>query len=143
MFWDASALVPLLVEEARSDTLRSLYDHDDKMTVWWGSAVECASAIARLEREERLTVVGVRQALEKLDRLRGTWNEFHPSEELRATAIRFVRVHPLRAADALQLASAFLVAEGRPSTLEFVSLDDKLCEAARREGFPLPLLPGS
>jgi len=140
MFWDTSALVPLLVEEARSGALRSLYNQDGQMTVWWASAVECASAIARLEREGRLSVVGVGQALEKLDRLRGEWNEFHPSEELRATAIRFVRVHPLRAADALQLASAFLDAEGRPSSLEFVSLDERLCEAAQREGFPLPIL---
>ena len=140
MFWDTSALVPLLVEEARSGALRSLYKQDGQMTVWWASAVECASAIARLEREGRLSVAGVRQALEKLDRLRGEWNEFHPSEELRATAIRFVRVHPLRAADALQLASAFLDAEGRPSSLEFVSLDERLCEAAQREGFPLPIL---
>jgi uncharacterized protein len=44
-------------------------------------------------------------------------------------------VHPLRAADALQLAAAVVAAERDPPSLEFVSLDDRLLEAASREGF--------
>jgi hypothetical protein len=44
-------------------------------------------------------------------------------------------VHPLRAADSLQLAAAIIAAEREPTTLEFVSLDDRLGEAASREGF--------
>ena len=52
-------------------------------------------------------------------------------------AIRFLRVHPLRAADALQLAAAFVAAERRPSSLELVTLDDWLAAAARKEGFLL------
>jgi hypothetical protein len=51
--------------------------------------------------------------------------------------VRFLRVHPLRAADALQLAAAFLAAERRPSSLELVTLDDRLADAARKEGFEL------
>jgi hypothetical protein len=46
-----------------------------------------------------------------------------------------LRVHPLRAAGALQLAAAYLVAERRPSTLEIVTLDDRLRHAGRKEGF--------
>ncbi len=49
--------------------------------------------------------------------------------------MRFLRVHPLRAADALQLAAAFVLADRRPSTLELVTLDDRLAVAARKEGF--------
>ncbi len=37
--------------------------------------------------------------------------EIDPSDEIRETAARFLRVHPLRAADALQLAAAFAAAE--------------------------------
>jgi hypothetical protein len=48
-----------------------------------------------------------------------------------------LRVHPLRAADALQLAAAFIAAERRPSSLEVVTLDDRLAAAARKEGFVL------
>ena len=55
--------------------------------------------------------------------------------------MRFLRVHPLRAADALQLAAAFIAAERRPSSLEVVTLDDRLAAAARKEGFALIELP--
>ena len=51
--------------------------------------------------------------------------------------MRFLRVHPLRAADALQLGAAFAAAEGRPSSLTVITLDERLAEAARREGFVL------
>jgi hypothetical protein len=37
--------------------------------------------------------------------------------------------------DALQLAAAFAAAEGRPASLELITLDDRLCMAARKEGF--------
>jgi hypothetical protein len=55
--------------------------------------------------------------------------------EIKMTARRLLRVHPLRAADALQLAAAFVASERRPPTLEFVCLADRLNDAARREGF--------
>jgi hypothetical protein len=45
-----------------------------------------------------------------------------PTLGVRDLTIRLLRVHSLRAADALQLAAAITVAEGRPSSLEFVTL---------------------
>jgi len=54
---------------------------------------------------------------------------------VRETATRLLRVHPLRAADALQLAAAFIAAEQRPASLEMITLDDRLANAARKEGF--------
>jgi hypothetical protein len=54
-----------------------------------------------------------------------------------------LRVHPLRAADALQLAAAYIAAERRPSSLELVILDDRLAAAARREGFVLLEVPST
>jgi hypothetical protein len=50
-------------------------------------------------------------------------------------------VHPLRTADALQLAAAFVVAERRPSSLEVVTLDDRLAAAAGKGGFVLVGVP--
>ena len=49
----------------------------------------------------------------------------------------FLRVHPLRAADALQLAAAFVAAERRPASLQVVTLDERLADAMRKEGFAL------
>ena len=109
---------------------------------WWGTRVECISAVARLEREQKLSGAGVAAALARLNTLAASWNEIQPVEELRETAGRFLRVHNLRAADALQLAAAFLASERRPPSLEFVSLDDRLSAAAEREGFILTPVPG-
>ncbi len=65
------------------------------------------------------------------------WQEVDPSDDVRETAARLLRVHPLRAGDALQLAAAFVAASGRPSTLDFVVLDERLAMAAQKEGFAL------
>ena len=74
-------------------------------------------------------------ALQRLRQLSAGWHEVDPSDEIRESAVRFLRVHPLRAADALQLAAAFAAAERRPTSLELVTLDDRLADAARKEGF--------
>jgi len=70
-----------------------------------------------------------------LRRLAHAWHEIDASDPIRETAVRLLRVHPLRAADALQLAAAYAAAERRPSSLEVVTLDDRLATAARKEGF--------
>ena len=136
-FWDASAIVPLLVAESTTRSLQALANQDSDLLVWWGSQVECASALARLERGALLDVKGAASAFDRLKQLANGWHEIEPSETVRENALRFLRVHPLRAADALQLAAAFLAAERRPSTLEVVTLDERLADAARKEGFEL------
>lgn len=134
-FWDASAIVPLLVAEESTRRLQALAAKDAAMLVWWGSAVECISALARLERNSALNARAMTLALQRLRQLTAGWHEVDPSDEIRETAARFLRVHPLRAADALQLAAAFAAAERRPASLEIVTLDDRLANAARKEGF--------
>lgn len=136
-FWDASALVPLLVTEPPRDALLALLDADPIMVVWWGAPVECASAIARRERDGSLALSDASAAFDRLKQLARGWQEVLPSDPVRSVALRLLRVHPLRAADSLQLAAALVAAEHEPATLEFVSLDDRLNDAASREGFRL------
>jgi hypothetical protein len=134
-FWDASAIVPLLIAEESTGRLQALAAKDSGMLVWWGSAVECISALARLERDGALNARAMTLALQLLHKLSAGWHEVDPSDEIRETAARFLRVHALRAADALQLAAAFAAAERRPASLEIVTLDERLANAARKEGF--------
>jgi predicted nucleic acid-binding protein len=134
-FWDASAIVPLLVAEASTPRLLAVAAEDPAMLVWWSSEVECASAIARVEREAAIDASAVIAAFARLSQLKSAWHEIDPSDAVRETANRLLRVHPLRAADALQLAAAFAAAEGRPPSLELITLDDRLSVAARKEGF--------
>jgi len=135
-FWDSSALVPLIVRQRASGRMRSLYRSDAGVLAWWGARVECESAVSRLEREGRLRRRSASAARGRLDRFAATWQEVQPTELLRDHARRLLRVHDLRAADALQLAAGGAAAEGRPATLGFVCLDDRLAAAAEREGFP-------
>ncbi len=134
-FWDASALVPLLIVEPTTRRLQTLAARDPEMLVWWGSEVECVSALARMERAAALDPRAANLAYDRLDQLADGWYEIEASEIVRETAIRFLRVHVLRAADALQLAAAFVAAENRPASLQLVTLDDRLADAARKEGF--------
>lgn len=136
-FWDASALVPLLVDEPSTRPLQALATNDPAMLVWWGTEVECASAVARLEREGTLDDRGAGSAFKRLAELAAAWHEVDANDALRETAVRFLRVHPLRASDAVQLAAAFLAAERRPATLDIVALDDRLRSAAQKEGFAI------
>jgi hypothetical protein len=136
-FWDSSALVPLLAAEPATRRVHTLYSQDAEAIVWWATPVECASAIARLERDEALSPSDAATAFARLDALAASWLQVEPSDEVRETARRFLRVHPLRAADALQLAAAFVAAERRPPTMTVVTLDDKLRTAAGREGFQI------
>lgn len=135
-FWDASAVVPLLLRQGASAAARSLYRRDPDVVVWWGTAVEAESAISRLEREGRLAAGEGASARKRLGELEAGWTEVQPTVGARRTAGRLLRVHDLRAADALQLAAALALADGDPASLPFVCLDVRLSAAAGREGFP-------
>ena len=105
------------------------------MAAWWGTTVECRSVFARLAREPGSKFKGIRRAAESLEDLARTWLEILPSERVRETAVRLLAVHPLRAADSLQLAAA-LVWSGMPPRGHVVTcLDRRLRKAASLEGF--------
>ena len=105
------------------------------MATWWDSKVECSSALNRLLREGALEADGFDRVSGRLEALSASWIEVQATEKLRRRALRLLRVHPLRAADALQLAAALVASEENPTTLPFLSSDARLSEAARKEGF--------
>ena len=134
-FWDSSAILPLLLAEPTTRAMQTTVAKDSTMLVWWATEVECASALARLEREDALEDAATRLAFDRLRQLASGWHEIDPSDAIREAAVRFLRVHALRAGEALQLAAAFVAAERRPPSLEVVTLDERLAGAARKEGF--------
>jgi predicted nucleic acid-binding protein len=134
-FWDTSALIPLLVQQPSSARLRDIQRRDAAVAIWWGTPVEIASGLARLQRDGALARSGLRQAYAALDGLRARATEIEPTEEVRSRALRLLAVHPLRAGDALQLAAALIWSQERVRGVGFVSMDDRLRGAAAREGF--------
>lgn len=134
-FWDSSAVIPLLVAEPHRERVLAVLDQDRTMLVWWGTPIECSSAIARRERQGHMRTEASTGAFERLRALQSAWHEIAPSAAVRAAVQRLLRVHPLRTADALQLAAAIVAAEHEPAALDFVSLDERLSVAAQKEGF--------
>ncbi len=134
-YWDSSALVPLLVAEETTDSLLDLYRSDSEVITWWGTSIECASTLARLERENALAPADAGEAFRRLVSLSSGWHLVEATERVRETATRLLRTHDLRAADSLQLAAAQVASEHRPASLELVCRDSRLAQAANREGF--------
>ena len=135
-FWDSSAMLPLLVEQQSTSRAKALLaDEADSPLVWWSTMTECASALSRLEREMVIDAKMFDRALGVLKILSSSWHEIQPSRLLRDKAVRLLRLHPIRAADAHQLAAALIASEDLNVALEVVCFDEHLCAAAKREGF--------
>jgi len=134
-FWDTSAIVPLCLRESQTPLVRSVAEEDGAIVVWWMTPVECYSAFARLRRNDILTRAHEDQARQAVARLAADWLEVQPSHRVREAAARALLLHPLRAADAVQLSAALLWTNGQTARRHFVCLDDRLREAAQAEGF--------
>ena len=134
-FWDSSAIIPLCLREKTSEAIKGLMKDDEDIVVWWTTRIECLSALSRRQREGVLPSGDEAKARTVLSALGATWSEVQPTETVRLRAERLLSIHPLRAADALQLASALIWAQETPRGLDFVCLDQNLREAALKEGF--------
>lgn len=134
-FWDASAVIPLCIDEPQTKIVQDIAKKDNALVVWWGSLVECYSAFARLHRDGFLGSQEEEQVWEILSSLATTWTEIEPSEDIRDIAVRLLLNHSLRAADSLQLAAAIVWADKKPKGQHFVCFDHRLREAARKESF--------
>ena len=134
-FWDSSAIIPLCLKEKTSAAIKGLMKDDEDIVVWWTTRIECLSALSRRQREGVLPSADEAKARTVLSALAATWSEVQPTETVRLRAERLLSIHPLRAADALQLASALIWAQETPRGLDFVCLDQNLREAALKEGF--------
>lgn len=135
MFWDSSALVPLLVPEAASEALTRLLASDGEPVLWWTTPLECQSALQRRHREGALSREQLTAATDRLRQLVLHADTIAPTDDLRRRAARVLAVHPLRAADSLQLAAALVWCEEQPQGETLVSLDERLRSAAHAEGF--------
>ena len=136
-FWDSSAIIPLCLKERASEAVKGLMKDDENIVVWWTTYIECLSALSRRQREGVLTSGDAEKARAVLSALAVAWSEIQPTEMVRLRAERLLSIHPLRAADALQLAAALVWAQETPRGLEFVCLDQNLRESSLKEGFSI------
>jgi predicted nucleic acid-binding protein len=96
------------------------------------------SALQRLVRERNLEEDIARLAETRLDELVRSCHVIVDVEPVKSLATRLLRLHPLRAFDALQLGAALLWAEEHPHGRAIHTLDSRLAVAAQRERFLVP-----
>jgi predicted nucleic acid-binding protein len=137
-FWDTSAVVPLLVEQEASSRATAWVREDEAIVLWTLTPVEVISALRRLVRDGVLEERDAQLAEERLDELVQACQVVIDVEPVKALAARLLRLHPLRAFDALQLGAALHWAEGHSRGRALHTLDARLAGAARREGFTVP-----
>ncbi len=77
----------------------------------------------------------MQQTFQRLEELIADADTIPPTDPIRRRAGRLLALHPLRGADALQLAAALAWCDEQPSGVSFVCLDERLREAALRESF--------
>jgi predicted nucleic acid-binding protein len=134
-FWDTSAIVPLLVNQASTQKAQQFSRKYRRVVVWWGTLIESHTAVGRLAREGLLSEKMRSQAVSLLSRLRSSWLEVQPTEDVRQLAISLGDKHALRGADLVQLASGLVWCNNQPRRRPFVCFDDGLANAATLAGF--------
>lgn len=137
IFWDSSAIVPLLVNEPKTQEAQDALRNDRFIMVWCLTFLEATSALSRRLRSEAIHFGHYRAGEERLKKLNTSWDQIQFSDRLMSLAARLLRTHPLRIADSLQLAAALVAGGSDPSQINFLSYDDRLNEAAAREGLSL------
>lgn len=134
-FWDSSALVPLVVRQPGSGDADRWLTEDREVVTWSLTLVEVVSALRRLVRDGELGERAARQAEDLAATLSERTHLVTDVERVKGIAVRLLRVHVLRAADALQLAAALVWADGSPAGKLLHTFDRRLATAAEREGF--------
>ena len=134
-FWDSSAILPLLVLEQQSDYCVESFSQDGNVLVWTMTKIEVFSALCRRLRDRSLRQESFDMAVNRMHDLFKTVYEIAGIPRVKDRALRLLRVHPLRAADSLQLAAVLVATEENTGRLTIMCFDERLTTAARMEGF--------
>jgi predicted nucleic acid-binding protein len=127
VYFDASALVKLVVDEDGSELAATLWDRCDAAVASRLAYAEVCAALAASRRNHDLTNRHLDQALAAFD---GYWTAVRPvelTEEVQRDAGRLARACALSGADAVHLASSLVI--GDP-TLVVATWDDRLATGA-------------
>jgi predicted nucleic acid-binding protein len=135
-FWDSSALIPLCVEQKQTEKSTALFAIHG-IAVWWSTPVEIISGLTRLMRMGEIGPDELLAGKRLAQTIAITWVSIQPSARIAAAACSLLEVHPLSAADALQLGAALEWCEGKPQGNVFLTFDRRLREAAGLAGFTL------
>jgi len=131
VYFDTSALVKLCVLETGTPLVVALWKHADALLTSRIADAEVRSVLASAERIGRIDAAPAAKARERWDEL---WPGLHKVEltvKVAEVAGKLTDRRPLRAGDAIHLASALQLKEAAPV---FAAWDRRLSSAASAEG---------
>jgi uncharacterized protein len=142
-FWDTSAHIKRYITEIGTNWVRAniVPSAGNISLIAYITPIEIASSLARRIREGSISQRTAQAAQLLIERhIRREYVVIALTDEIRETAISLVRRQPLRAYDAVQLASAIetnhrMIVGGLPP-LVFLTSDKHLQSAAASEGLP-------
>lgn len=132
-YFDASALVKRYVRERGTSTVRRLLASAPAASSRL-SEVEVSSGIIRRAREGAFTVQQRDRVLAALSRDVPALAIVEMTPEITMDARALLLRHPLRASDAIQLASCLYLQRQLARAVPFVAFDIRLVQAAQAEG---------
>jgi predicted nucleic acid-binding protein len=136
LYFDASALAKRYVREKGSLKVRRLLASDVPATSRY-SAVEIASALARRVREGAIADEDCERALTALRDDLTAMLVVELTAEVVTRAQALLQRHPLRAGDAVQLASCLELRHEMEEPIALVAFDARLVAAARKHRVPV------
>jgi predicted nucleic acid-binding protein len=146
-YFDSSALVKYYIPEVGTHWVKILVDDradDEWRNTIASSSLSVAEVVAAFTKRHRMREISMGLKAALISRFlrdgRQRCTLLEPDGTVIDTAVQLIQRHPLRAYDAVQLATALLLdrsllADELPP-LTFVSADNVLCEAAQAEGLP-------
>lgn len=137
LYLDTSALVKLYVSEKNSDTVTAFFQSAKVAATSLVAHVETLSALNRMKRERRLTAAQADKAKKSFEK---DWVDYlvvKMDATLMKRAGQLVESFPLKAYDAIHLASAERLLHRAKSTVTFACFDKQLNAAARALGFEI------
>lgn len=140
-FFDTSAIVKRYTQEAGSAWVLEIIDQQPAVRIILSRItwVEVISALSRLRRERKIGASPFSREMRAFNQhFRAEYHIQEFNQAVSKTAGELVQRHPLRAYDAVQLASAFRVQDAYRAAegvhLTFVSADERLVKIALSEG---------
>lgn len=111
VYFDTSAILPILVEEPASEAASRLWDEADRVLSSRLAYAEARAALAMAHRMNRIDAEGLRAAVDELEVLHGQLDVVEVTEDVERRAGELAERFALRGYDAVHLASAQSVAD--------------------------------
>jgi len=144
-YFDSSALIKRYAPEAGTAWVKQLFNSSSVSQVYFVqiTSIEIAAGLSRKVRMKEISLKHYHLVLQLFsnDLDKGDYNVVPVSDEIVNLAIALTKRHPLRAYDALHLATAShlntTLVSANLSPITFISADLELVTAAQGEGLPV------